>query len=499
MPKRIRALLIALHLYLGVALCLLFVAWFISGIAMVYYRSPVLTDAARLAFAQPVSMTAPVRPPARVPALAAQWTEVETLRLAEWAARPLYRWRTRGSGWHSAWADDGSAIRFDAGALRAEAQRWLQSERIEYRGAWQSAGQWSYFSGARAHYPLHRYSTGGWAAREVLLSSRTGEVVVATTLSSRLLYYLGPGLHYLSFYPIRNNDPLWRGLVNWSSGLGAAVCLFGLILGVWRLRWHADASNPRLIPYTRFWMYWHHWSGLAFGVFAFTFVLSGLFSMNPAKIFPPTEIPDSLQQAWLGPVPPVDTVPALGVAGSLPGVREYEYRRIRGGQFSAAVGGSGEQRLFQWTGASWQMRPAFTSAELLALLQPVSPARIVGNQWLKAFDTHYYARKERDKPLPALRVELSDPSATWLYLEPASGQLFLKSDQGTRTRRWLYNGLHSLDFRVLLERGRLWDVVIWVLSLCGLALSLTSTVIAWKWLQRRFGSRAPRAPQVDTP
>ncbi|MCU0758034.1 MAG: PepSY domain-containing protein [Steroidobacteraceae bacterium] len=490
MLKRIRTLLIALHLYLGVALCLLFVVWFVSGIAMAYYRSPVLTDATRLAFAEPLSDTPAVQRPAAVPGLAAQWSEVETLRLAQWGGRPLYRWLTRDSGWQSAWADDGSAARFDAAALRAEAQRWLETDRIEYRGAWQAAGQWSYFSAARAHYPLHRYSSGGWAAREVLLSSRTGEVVVATTLPSRLLYYLGPGLHYLSFYPIRNDDPLWRGLVNWSSGLGAAACLFGLVLGLWRLRWHADHTDRRLIPYTRFWMYWHHWTGLAFGSFTLTFVLSGLFSMNPAKIFPPTEIPDPLQQAWRGPAPPLEAVPALGGAGHRPGLREYEYRRIRGAQFSVAVGEAGDQRLFQWQGANWRPRPPFTAAELRALLQPVSPARIVGHRWLRQFDTYYYARKERAQPLPALRVELGDARRTWLYLEPASGRLFLRSDQGTRTRRWLYNGLHSLDFPFLLARERLWEVVIWLLSLCGLALSVTSTVIAWKWLRRRSRARA---------
>ena len=82
-------------------------------------------------------------------------------------------------------------------------------------------------------------------------------------------------------------------------------------------------------------------------------------------------------------------------------------------------------------------------------------------------------------------MKLADPRTTWLYFEPASGQLFLKSDKGTRARRWLYNGLHSLDFRVLLEREYLWLIVIWLLSLCGLALSITSAVISWKWLRRQ--------------
>ena len=74
-----------------------------------------------------------------------------------------------------------------------------------------------------------RYSTGGLLHRDVYFSSRTGEPVAATTPFSRVMYYLGPGLHYFSFYPIRNRDALWRGLVNWSSGIGTAV---GFWIGV---------------------------------------------------------------------------------------------------------------------------------------------------------------------------------------------------------------------------------------------------------------------------
>lgn len=499
MLNQVRAALIAVHLYGGIALCLLFVLWFVSGVGMAYYRTPVVTETTRLAFAESVIGNQVALPPAALPALVADWNHVDTLRRAQWRGRPLYRWRSISSGWHSAWADSGGAVRFDAVTLEAEARRWLESQQVRYLGVYESDHQWSYFSGARSHYPLHKFATGGWASREVLLSSRTGEVIVATTLGSRLLYYLGPGIHYFSFYPIRNNDALWRALVNWSSGLGVVVCLFGLILGLWRLRWAAVGTERRLIPYTGFRMYWHHWLGLAFGLLTFTFVLSGLFSMNPAQMFPTTSVPDALREEYFGPRPPIGSVPALNFSSATPllgsSVRELEYRRLRGRQMMLAVSSQQNQRLFEWQDPEWRSRAAFGAAELMGLLQPVLSAPIADVEWLASFDSHYYARKERYQPLPALRVRLDDSHATWLYLEPASGALFLKSDVGTRARRWLYNGLHSFDFRLFLERERLWLAVIWVLSLGGLLLSLGSVAVSWQWLTRWRARRRRK----DTP
>ena len=116
------------------------------------------------------------------------------------------------------------------------------------------------------------------------------------------------------------------------------------------------------------------------------------------------------------------------------------------------------------------------------------PARIASAARLSTFDDHYYARKDRELPLPVLRLQLADDARTWYYVDPATGALFLRSNNGTRARRWLYNALHSLDVQFLLRRGTWWDVTIWVLSACGIALSATGVVISWQWL--RPGRRA---------
>lgn len=107
--------------------------------------------------------------------------------------------------------------------------------------------------------------------------------------------------------------------------------------------------------------------------------------------------------------------------------------------------------------------------------------------WLTDHDGYYYDPRGQ-RPLPVLRVRYADEARTWLYLDPARGGVALANDRVTRTRRWLYQGLHSLDFPVLYDKRPLWDVVVIALSLGGLAVGATTLLPSWRrW--RRWRTR----------
>jgi len=95
-----------------------------------------------------------------------------------------------------------------------------------------------------------------------------------------------------------------------------------------------------------------------------------------------------------------------------------------------------------------------------------------------------------------LRVRYDDPQRTWLYFDPHRGAIARKEERLTRLNRWLYHGLHSLDFPFLYYRRPLWDVVVILLSLGGIAVSMTSLMQGWRRLRRhgrrifRFSGRA---------
>jgi hypothetical protein len=118
-------------------------------------------------------------------------------------------------------------------------------------------------------------------------------------------------------------------------------------------------------------------------------------------------------------------------------------------------------------------------------------APIVEVSRLDAYDAYYYDR-DRQKPLPVLRLRFADPRRTWLYLSPRTGRIAARYTSRSRLERWLYSGLHDLDFPFLYWHRPAWDITVIVLSLGGLALSLTSLVLALKYLRRQYkkGARA---------
>ena len=105
--------------------------------------------------------------------------------------------------------------------------------------------------------------------------------------------------------------------------------------------------------------------------------------------------------------------------------------------------------------------------------------------WLVRHDSYYYDRWE-SKPLPVLRVRYADLDQTWLYLDPGNGLIALRHTTRSRWNRWLYNGLHSLDFPFLYDRRPAWDLVVIVLSLGGIVLTVTTMLPAWRRVRRNL-------------
>jgi hypothetical protein len=106
--------------------------------------------------------------------------------------------------------------------------------------------------------------------------------------------------------------------------------------------------------------------------------------------------------------------------------------------------------------------------------------------WLTTYDAYYYDKAD-GRRLPVLRVTFDDPERTWLYLDPHDGALVQREVRLSRAERWLYHGLHSLDFPWLYQNAVAWLALVIVLSGGGIVLTVTALVIAW----RRVSSRIP--------
>jgi hypothetical protein len=85
-----------------------------------------------------------------------------------------------------------------------------------------------------------------------------------------------------------------------------------------------------------------------------------------------------------------------------------------------------------------------------------------------------------------LRIRYADLRATWLYLDPQRGIIALRLERASRWNRWLYHGFHSLDFPFLYYKRPLWDIVVILLSIGGVAISATSALPALRRIRKRL-------------
>lgn len=476
--RPLRRLLYLTHRWLGIFGCLLFVLWFVSGLVMLHVRFPTLTPQERLDGLPALELSAVRISPGQ--ALATLDLKAPRKVVLERAAdRTVWRVIDARGGHHAVDAVTGQVIDgvspADAEAIAAAfghaPAHWQQTEHDD-QWTLPNAGP---FERAR---PLHRLALDDAAGTQLYLSQRTGEVVRDTSAFERRWTVFGTLLHYYTYAPIRRHGDFWRQLVLWTSGLGMVSAVTGILVGLLRVRLRRRYRGRSPTPY-RGWMAWHHLLGLLGGVAIATWIFSGWVSMGPNRWLSHRGDGDAVARfSQAGPV----FTHALASLGRLaPAPRSFksiEAAWYAGRPSWLIFDGEGGRRSFDAeTGVALDIRPQ-TLAALASIAYPGVPAD--APQWLGDPDRYWYARHV-PAVLPVWRIRLHDTAQTWLHVDAPTGQLLATGTADSRWRRWLFNGLHSLDFPGFLKTPW-WYATVWLLSLAGLAVSVTGVVIGWKRL-----------------
>jgi hypothetical protein len=83
-------------------------------------------------------------------------------------------------------------------------------------------------------------------------------------------------------------------------------------------------------------------------------------------------------------------------------------------------------------------------------------------------------------------VRVDDDENSTYYVDPKTARLVQSYNSHSRWNRWLYHGLHSLDFPLLYNHRPLWDIVVLILLVGGTSLSLTALILACGVLRRKL-------------
>lgn len=481
LPKQAKRWLYLVHRWLGVVTCLLCVMWFLSGLVMLYVPFPSWSDEERMANLPPVA-TARVRIlPDDAFSRAGVTAFPTTFRLETFKGAPVYRIATVDKR-VSLSALTGEVI---ADVEPDDAKGHLQAtfpdarpaflERVDY-------DQWTVSQRFDAHRPLLKFALGDPANTIVYVSSSTGEIVQNATRQERVWNWLGAIPHWIYFSPIRKDQGLWRQAVMWLSGPLVIGAIAGLWIGVLRLRLRKRYARNRVTPY-RGWTKWHHLGGLIGGLFLTTWIASGWLSVNPFGLFARTTLSERQQVAFAG----WSEGMAYGVTGDVLAALPAKAREIAfglvGGRPTIVVRSSGHSRLLD---ARTGTPVTISDTALVVAAQRILPSMPVTRaQRLTTEDVYWYSH-HRKRPLPVLKVTFADPSATWLFINPATGEIAGLSDKSARAYRWLFNFVHDYDLPILVRHQPARDAIVWLFSIAGLVVALSGVVLGYRALRRRL-------------
>ena len=481
------------HRWLGVGMCLLFVMWPLTGVVMMYVPFPELTEDERHA-GLPVLDAGRIRAgPSALLRRAAPDAPVTRFSLTSVASRPAYLMKQEGRPWLGLFADTGEWLKQpSAGEAASAAKAFFQTRQIEgqstdarYQGTLEM-DQWTVSNSLNQHRPLHKVVMRDAAATWLYVSSSTNQVVRDVTRNERVWNWLGANLHWIYPVQLRKHGSVWSILLIALSLVGLFSVLSGIFIGFLRLRVQRRYRGKDLSPY-RGMMKLHHIAGLTCAFFLTTFMFSGFMSMTPWGLFDSET--SFAQQLWRyqqrddsnssRPVhSTAEEIRQLLQQHQADDIKELNWHWLAGRSALALHQSPDVLRSFHAAGPATEADPAPRIQSAINRLLPGSEESSM--EYLEEYDNYYYSRHGRFRPLPVIRVKFSDPESTWFHIHAQTGQLLERLTLRKRVQRWLYNGLHTLDFSILIHHRPLWDVLLILLCAAAAIFSLTSIAIAWR-------------------
>ena len=482
---KLKPLLFSLHRWLGIGMCLLFALWFASGIVMMYVEYPELTEEERLRNLPELDTSQLQLSPFEAAASIENESVFSGVKLSSVLGRPAYQFQVIDGSSRTVFADTGelfTGLNRDAIIAVVTESGFSNSGVTPSYDARVELDQWSIAGGLNRFRPLHRVNINDPAGTVVYVSDSSGQIVLDTHRNERFWNWLGSTIHWIYPVQLRKNGPLWNRVIIYVSLIGIVLVVTGGIIGFMRIRLDASSRSAGISPYEGI-MKWHHILGLASLVFVSTFIFSGLMSMGPWGIFnPATSAQAQISRYTGGNVLRLSNLPLPDFGTVNTGIKEVEWHRISSAPYYSLIRAHDDRVVGFGDGISGNQSPRLWAMIEKAVPQLLPDASLMSLELVQQQDNYYYSRRHRYRPLPIYRAKFDDAESTWYHIDPVTGALVNRVTDASRRERWLFNGLHSLDFQFLLRRRPLWDIVVISLSLVGFGFSISAVVIGWRRL-----------------
>ena len=545
-----RKLLIYSHRWLGIGITVMFLLWTLSGVVLMYYGHPQITTGERLLRLEPINFSTATVTPAEAAAKAG--IEPYRVRLSMYNGRPVYRLtRVSIGNWRAVYADTGEVLPDMSPEQALEWMKKFAPEyasTMTYDAHLESPDELTRIPTLAGYVPMHRLAMNDPAGTEYYISEKSNDIVQKTDRRGRILAWSGYIIHNLFFFRQR---PWWTTFLDYVAWTAMLMVVTGVVVGIWRVSLKPRFRQKGTLSYTPYsgWMKWHHYAGLIFGLFSITWILSGMipistfpvsgwtnvskrvesngegFIMGNPVVSPRSSMTKEMARAITGgplnlkPIQIENLQTAIGKIQQRFAPKELELIQFRGEPyFLAYQPPTTREEAERWTTNNSinfvnlpqdnahlfvsirhpenGTMPSFSKEVMEQASREAMPnVPIIDSEWLTDYDDYYHQTTPsfelgRHKPayvLPVLRVRYNDGKQTWLYFTPSLAQM-VKFDKLDRANRWLYYGLHVMDWPGLFNRRPLWDIVT-IALLSGLAaISITTLLPAYRRLKRHTAS-----------
>lgn len=446
--------------------------WFATGMVMMYVPYPSLPDSDRLAMMETIDYTKlNVAPAAALSKCPPMLTGFRAITLTN---RPAYVCHTSDNATHVVYGDNGQlAPHLTASVVERRVHEVFSKPLKSIEGP-MDYDQWIVANKFDPYRPFLQVAMADDAGTHYYVSTITGEFLQRTTRHERVWNYLGAVLHWIYPTVLRKDHALWDKTVWWLSLVALVGTASGVYLGLYRTLKVRASGRRTLSSFKENWMRWHHILGLFTGILVLSWIFSGWLSMDHGRLFSTPSATLTQQNLLRGSslseiVSRVD----LGSLTSLHPASEVTIHALDGEYVILAQDHNG--LINPETLGFAQIRRAIIAAW---------PEQKVVSLKVVPDDDAYTNLREGQLPAGTIRAVLDDSNSTWIHLDAFSGEVLSVMDRGRRVYRWLFNGLHSLDFPWLAKHRPVWDIVMFIGLFAGFSVSVTGTVIGLRRLLR---------------
>ena len=480
----INRIIYSLHRILGTLLSILFLMWFLTGIVMIYHGFPSANreeKLAKLGNIQDESLPSV----SEVMARTEQPDSVKGIIVNNYLGNTNFILST-SKGREVVAADSArQPSEIDGDYIRKVAALWCDAKVIKI-DTLSDLEQWIPFGRLRDDLPIYKFYFGDDNQTQLYISSATGEVLQCTTHSERVWSWLGPIPHWIYFTWLRQNADLWKNVIIWISLLGIFMLFAGFYIAIRSYRQQIRRGKGLKSPYKKLWYKWHHVAGTIFGIFLLTWIFSGMMSLadTPEWLGREHKQYDYLEVMEKS-APELDAYPLDyrkvinhfgGKATQVEWTHFFDLPtytvQIEGGEPVVADASGNDFKPFQ-----------LTRQQVEKAIKSIHGDEHFTVSEMKEYDNYYLDRKH-ELPLPVWKVKIDNADKTCYYINPVNGNM---RSYNTHSR-WafhLYQGLHSLRYKFLVEHPVAWTIVMWFLMLAGAFVSLTGVVLGIKYIRRK--------------